>query len=172
MQRPLFHASRRALSGTLSVGANPTPFSVSAQAKGLGFIDQELDRARPPAAPSRQLCFYAFDSLEMACIYAEAEDTTVAWTFHEVTMPAPARVPFVLSGRLRALGQGHGHTQALAREYWNPTQAWEVCDYLSPTMSVVRVVPSPIPRPPPFCPILLQRFAHQRDADLARRLFP
>lgn len=116
-------------------------------AADLAGAEEPLESGKPAAAQSRLTTQYAFDSIYYAQDYGSRQYQNQALFFYKVSMENTTRVPMAMVEAIRIVAGTEGVTKAqidaLVGEYWNPTQGWNVYEYLAGSMQIVNKLPTP-----------------------------
>ena len=116
-------------------------------ATSLNGAEGPLEDGRPAAAQGRLTTQYAFDSVYYAQDYGSTQYKGLALYFYQVSMEDPTKVPMAMVEAIRIAAGTEGvtkaHLNALVEEYWNPTQKWNVYEYLAGSMKILKKLPYP-----------------------------
>ncbi len=166
----LYHASAQLYANGQVIDAllfNPSTYYYQKQQRaGKSWIDDFLDNnERPIHYPMRRLCCFASDSSAICVAFLNAEEVSNI-KLYEVSMRDPvAAGPMWLVGEL--IYHKGNPPNAIAKEYWNPTRAWKILEYLSTEMTILRQVDLP-----DTTMIAGAKFQYGADRDESLGLFP
>jgi hypothetical protein len=124
-----------------------THYQKNLVATSLDGAEGPLEDGRPAAAQSRLTTQYAFDSVYYAQDYGSTQYKGQTLYFYQVSMENPTKVPMAMVEAIRIAAGTEGVTKALlnalVEEYWNPTQKWNVYEYLAGSMKILKKLPYP-----------------------------
>lgn len=128
------------------------------------WINDFLDLNRPAGCPSRKICIYAFD--KPGHCFAFLYDTPVEdYHCYEIEMDAMGGFPMILTGKLNDFKNNEDILNAVAEEYWHPTQTWRFCEFIGEEMTIV----SEVKKVPLAC--AFSGYDYMEDDKKARSLF-
>jgi hypothetical protein len=164
----LFHVSfSEYVAGQTYYAPNPTGYHLRSIDRNEGWINELLDLYRPKGMPSRISSFYTCSQLEncQAFIGNKKIDSKNP-IYYKVEMDCEHGFPMVLTDKIRKLGRGSKLLGECVNEYWSPIEAWKYLEYLSPSMTIIEVLPIPN-----HLMILKGTMNYSHDRDLANKLF-
>lgn len=141
----LFHVSFTEYNlGQTYIAPNPIGYHIRSVQRNEGWINETLDERRPAGFPSRIASFYACSELANCQAFIgkkriENQDPI----FYKVEMDCLYGFPMVLIDRIRKLGHESALLEACISEYWSPTQEWKYLEFLSPSMTIMEILPMP-----------------------------
>lgn len=141
----LYHVSfREYATGQTYTAPNPNGYHLRSIERNEGWINEILDDNRPEGRPSRVASFYACSELEncQAFIGNKKMDEGSP-IYYRVEMNCNAGFPMVLTDRMKKFGQDSILLGAFITEYWLPTKPWRYLEFLSATMTILEVLPTP-----------------------------
>jgi hypothetical protein len=164
----LYHVSFVAYTaGQTYPAPNPIEYHLKSIQRGEGWINEKLDEQSPDGYPLRVASFYACSVLENCQAFIgnkRIEDRTPI--FYKVEMDCSLGFPMVLIDRIRKLGHASGLIDTCISEYWTPTREWQYLEYLSPSMTIIEILPVP-----ESLMANKGRMNYNADFELANRMF-
>jgi hypothetical protein len=164
----LYHVSfREYTAGQTYTAPNPIGYHLRSIQRNEGWINETLDEQSPNGYPLRVASFYACSVLENCQAFIgnkRIEDRNPI--FYKVEMDCDLGFPMVLIDRMRKLGQASGLIDTCISEYWTPTHVWKYLEYLSPSMTIIEILPVP-----ESLMANKGRMNYNADFEIANRLF-
>ncbi len=164
MKTDLYHASGRVLEVGITL-----PSEVRAVADANAWIEEEFERYRGGRSVSRRETLFAAGNDADCVKYLKAQqdyDGRPVYVYR-AAMPSPQRHPMALADRLRRNKGNDQRLSEIAKEYWQPTQAWQFWEYLDGSMTVIEKLDLP-----EFGALAGASQRYLADFDLAARLWP
>jgi hypothetical protein len=141
----LFHVSfREYTAGQNYTAPNPIGYHLRSIQRNEGWINEKLDEQSPNDYPLRVASFYACSVLENCQAFIsnkKIEDRNPI--YYKVEMDCDLGFPMVLIDKIRKLGQESDSLEACISEYWTPTYEWKYLEFLSPSITIIEVLPFP-----------------------------
>lgn len=141
----LYHVSfTEYIVGETYTAPNPIGYHLRSIERNEGWINEMLDEQRPAGYPSRIASFYACSELENCQAFIgnkriEGRDPI----YYKVDMDCEFGFPMAIIDKIRKLGEGSDLLEACISEYWAPTREWKFLEFLSPSMTVIEILPIP-----------------------------
>jgi hypothetical protein len=125
-----------------------------------------LEDRRPPQAPTRCGTQYAFADLYDCRNYGESQYKGQELYYYRVSMTNPTAAPMALIDVMKQQEATGEELKIMVAQYWNPTEDWEVLEYLSATMKILEEVPAPVSDD---MRLHGATYSYQRDIERAKR---
>jgi hypothetical protein len=165
-----FHVSRIKYDRDQVVGRDPgqiTHFHAALEQDKNLAGEERLERHRPDGAPCRKSCVYVFETLEMCSLYGCSQHKAKPVFYYRVWADYAARVPMILVDAIRRqVNPTDEQVERMAREYWHPTLAWEIWEYITDGIVIVEEVK---PFGPDSFEVLRAQGSYIDENDLANR---
>jgi hypothetical protein len=104
--------------------------------------ENNLERFRPADKPSRKTSYFGFACIADAISFADAEKSLQKGlrNFYKIRMQVDHCAPMALASAAR---NSHPQLEAVCREYWNPTNPWQLWEHLGATVTVLARLDEP-----------------------------
>ena len=112
----------------------------------LPEVEARLENCRPPTAPSRHQCVFAFQSIALCGAFSGQTSvlgSSDAPNYYRVQPSNPWKAPMILVELTRQLVSLNRDTDLICAEYWNPIRTWRVYEVLCESFEIMEVVPEP-----------------------------
>lgn len=154
----LFHASQNNYSPGQRIVA-------TSQSTFYSLAVSALEKAKPSASPSRDICLCATDDLAFAYLFAIKQNwPSNQIRLYEVTMDKFHRAPMAIVHAVQRRLEASKDASVLLDEYWSPQHSWYYFECIGPEMEIVDSVGTPNINQ------ILMTLNYQADADQATRL--
>lgn len=102
----------------------------------------ELEKARPPTAPSRSICVFAADSPVKAARFMQGQ-TAGSFHIYEVEMSDFWKGPICIVHEIDRRMKSDASYKGLVEEYWTSQPDWRFFEYFGPEFKILSAVPMP-----------------------------
>jgi hypothetical protein len=106
--------------------------------RGKNWIDDFLDSQRPADYPARKSSLFAFDCISNCSAFINLSFKGLKAKYYKVKMSSPIALPMCLTDSL--IVDSLEHNIKIAKEYWQPTEEWNILEYLSNQMEILEVL--------------------------------
>ena len=115
-------------------------YARKANSRGLGWVNNYLDKYAPTLSPKRNQSIFSFETLDYCYMFGSSKynNQHKNLKYYEIETLNSFKAPMALVDHILKLGSDYPKLQEIANEYWNHCLRWNVFEYLSESIKITQ----------------------------------